>query len=135
MLAPGGLESPAGVCKKAAMAPHRWPLPLRVTLYAIAFAILLYLTQAPSHDLPRVDVWDKAEHAGAWFALAGLGFVLFPFWPELIGLLVFGFGGLVELLQWLLPFGRDPSLWDWAADTVGVVAALVAYGLLRRLWM
>jgi VanZ family protein len=114
------------------MAPHRWPLPLRLALYAIAVTILLYLTQAPGHDLPRVNIWDKAEHAGSWLALAGLGFVLFPGWPELVALFAFGFGGLVELLQWLLPFGRDPSLWDWAADSLGVGAALIVYGLVGR---
>src|SRR4051812_11131828 len=101
------------------MAPHRWPLPLRVSLYAMSFAFLLYVTQAPGHDLPTLNVWDKAEHAGSWFVLAGAGFVLFPFWPELIALIVFGFGGLVELLQWLLPFGRDPSPWGWGGDTGG----------------
>ena len=115
------------------MAPDRLPLPLRLGLYGAALAILLYLTQAPIRDLPPVDLWDKAEHALAWAVLTACGLLLFPRRPRRIVLLVLGYGGLVELFQALLPFGRDADWWDWVADAAGVATVLIAFGGLRRL--
>jgi VanZ family protein len=115
------------------MAPDRLSLPLRLGLYGAALAIVLYLTQAPVRDLPPVSLWDKAEHALAWAALTACGLLLFPRRPGRIVLLVLAYGGLVEVVQALLPFGRDADWRDWAADAVGVGAALIALGGLRRL--
>lgn len=114
------------------MGLDRLPLPLRLGLYALATGILLYLTLAPSQALPEVHLWDKAEHAIAWAVLAGTGLILFPRQAERVAGYALAFGVLVELLQWALPFGRDADWKDWAADAVGVAAALAVFALIRR---
>lgn len=115
------------------MGLDRLSFPLRLSLYAAASLVLLYLTQAPSRELPQVELWDKAEHAVAWFVLTASGLLLFPRRPGRIGAFALAFGGLVELLQALLPFGRDADWRDWIADGLGVAAALSAGAVLRRL--
>ena len=109
----------------------RLPAAVRLALYAVAVAVLLYLCLAPEHDLPKVNLWDKAEHGIAWLVLAGAGLTLFPRRPATIAGFAFLLGGLVELLQGTLPFGRDADLKDWLADTVGVTLALLIYRLVR----
>jgi VanZ family protein len=116
--------------------PARLPKPLRVAAYAAATAILLYLCLAPSKDLPHETLWDKAEHAIAWFVLASTGLLLAPRRPRAIVLFAIGLGALVEVLQATLPFGRDGDWHDLVADSTGVAAALVIWaigrGFLRR---
>ncbi|MDB5448641.1 MAG: hypothetical protein JWQ97_3958 [Phenylobacterium sp.] len=109
--------------------PWRWPPALRIAAYAGAVAVLLYLCLAPSNDLPTVNLWDKAEHSLAWCVLTGLGLVLWPARPARVTAFAFAFGGLVEVLQGDLPFGRDADWRDWAADSTGVGAALLVWWL------
>jgi VanZ family protein len=111
----------------------RLPLSLKLGLYGLAVAILLYLTLAPSKALPTVNLWDKAEHAIAWAVLAGVGLILFPRHAVAIAVFALAFGVLVEVLQGALPFGRDMDWKDWVADAVGVAAAMLVFGLVRRL--
>ncbi|CAN7487413.1 hypothetical protein LJR225_003392 [Phenylobacterium sp. LjRoot225] len=113
--------------------PDRLPTVLRVAAYGVAVAVLLYLTQAPTQDLPRESLWDKAEHGLAWLVLAGIGLTFWPQRPGRIAAFAFGFGGLVEVLQSTLPFGRDGDARDLIADSVGILAALVIWAVLRRL--
>ena len=111
----------------------RLPRALRLGLYGLATAILLYLCLAPSHDLPSVNLWDKAEHAIAWAVLAGTGFILFPRHRRLVIAFALALGALVEVLQGLLPaLGRDADWKDWVADLAGVGGAALVWGLLRR---
>jgi VanZ family protein len=110
----------------------RLPLPARLGLYGAATAVLLYLTLAPSQALPKVQVWDKAEHAIAWAVLTGVGLVLFRRWTWRIAGFALAVGALVEVLQGLMPLGRDADWKDWAADLVGVAAAVAAAALVRR---
>nr|MEA2798934.1 hypothetical protein [Phenylobacterium sp.] len=105
------------------MGLDRLPLALRLGLYGVAVAILLYLCLAPSKALPSSNLSDKWEHTIAWAVLAGVGLVLFPGRPVAIVVFALGFGVLVEVLQAALPFGRDGDWKDWAADCVGVAAA------------
>ena len=111
--------------------PWRWPQRLRRGAYAAAVAMLLYLCLAPSQDLPKVSLWDKAEHGLAWCVLAGLGLIFWPERPARVATFAVAFGGLVEVLQGVLPVGRDADWRDWVADGVGVAAALVLWGLAR----
>jgi VanZ family protein len=110
------------------MLPYRLPRPLRLVLYALATAILLYLCLAPSRDLPKVNLWDKEEHAAAWLVLTATGLVLYPRRPRAIALYAFGIGVFVELAQWAMGFGRDADWHDVAADCVGIVVAFLVYG-------
>lgn len=119
------------------LAPHRLSLGMRLAGYAAALAVLFYLTLAPSEDLPNPSIWDKAEHAIAWFVLAGVGLLFWPRLPRRIGAFAMIIGGLVEVLQATLPFGRDADARDLLGDGVGVAAALLIWlawrGLARRL--
>lgn len=109
------------------MLPYRLPRPLRLALYALATATLLYLCLAPSRDLPKVNLWDKEEHAVAWLVLTATGLALSPWRPRAIGLYAFGVGVFVEVAQWAMGFGRDADWHDVAADCVGIVVAFVLY--------
>jgi VanZ family protein len=101
--------------------------------YAAAVAILLYLCLAPGKDLPKEPIWDKAEHAIAWFVLAGVGLGFWPFRAARVAAFALALGALVEVLQWAMPFGRDGDWRDWIADLVGVAAALAVLALARGL--
>ena len=96
--------------------PYRWPRPIRLAAYALATAILLYMCFAPSDDLPKVNIWDKEEHAIAWFVLAATGLILAPRRPRGIALFSFGLGAAVEVAQRLMGFGRDGDWHDVAAE-------------------
>ncbi len=113
--------------------PARLPRPLRLTAYAAATVVLLYLCLAPSRDLPPEALWDKAEHAIAWFVLTSLGLILSPRRPRAIVAFTIGLGAAVEVLQAALPFGRDGDWRDLAADTVGIVLAYAVWLVWRRL--
>lgn len=115
----------------------RLPRPLRLALYALACLILLYMTLAPGKDVPGEGIiWDKAEHAIAWAVLTGSGLLLSTRRRWVIPLFAFFFGAAVEVLQAIMPFGRDGDWHDLAADTVGIgLAWLVWIGMRRAGWV
>lgn len=114
------------------MLPYRLPRPLRLALYALATAVLLYLCLAPQDALPEPGLGDKWEHAVAWFVLAFTGLALSPRRPVAIAAYSLGLAVLVELLQATMGFGRHGDWRDLAADALGVAAAYVAAWPLRR---
>lgn len=72
---------------------------------------------------PIFSLWDKAQHALAFTALAALGLQAYPRrrWQLLAGLLVFG--GLIELAQAATGW-RHGEWTDWLADAVGLALGL-----------
>jgi VanZ family protein len=113
---------------------RRQSRPLRLAVYALACAILLYLTLAPGKDVPGVGlVWDKAEHAISWAVLTGAGLLLSTKRRWAIGIFAFVFGAAIEVLQATLPFGRDGDVLDLTADTVGIAVAYAVWLVWRRL--
>jgi len=113
--------------------PDRLPAAVRLIAYGFAVAVLLYLTLAPGEDLPPTHVWDKAQHAISWFVLTAIGLAFWPTRPARIGAFVLLLGVLVEVLQAVLPFGRDGDVRDLLGDAVGVLPALLIWLALRRL--
>ena len=109
----------------------------------LAYAGLLYALSDQSH-LPAVAglIWDKLQHASAWMGLtllalrathAGRGPMR---WGATLAAASLGvaYGFADELHQSFVP-GRDSSLLDVLADTVGTccaVAAAAAWQSLRR---
>lgn len=89
----------------------------------------------PSHAVQLVP-WDKAEHFIAFYALSGLAVAAFPagrLW--VIGISLSAFGALIEVVQGLPIVNRDRDVWDWAADSVAIIAALSPMLLVRwRAW-
>jgi VanZ family protein len=112
--------------------PAALPRPIRMALFGLAVAVLLFLCLAPTDDLPKEHLWDKAEHAIAWFVLAGLGLALSPKQPLRIALFAIGLGAAVEILQATMGFGRDGDWRDLVADSLGVGAALLVRAVFRR---
>jgi VanZ family protein len=112
----------------------RLPRPLRVGLYAMAALVLLYMALAPTRDVPGVELfWDKTEHAGAWAVLTVLGLLLSTRRRWAILVFALAFGGIIEVLQSTLPFGRDGEWGDFVADTVGVASAYFLWRVARHL--
>ncbi|MGH8226806.1 MAG: hypothetical protein ACREU3_02695 [Steroidobacteraceae bacterium] len=92
-------------------------------------AFILYSTLAPPQDIPTVHIWDKLEHAGAFFGMtfwfAGLTsrrrYPALGFWMLLLG-------GGIEIAQGSMGFGRDMDIHDFYADGIGIgVALALAY--------
>jgi VanZ family protein len=113
------------------LAPWVWPRDLKRAAYAVANAVLLYLCLAPVSMLPPATLWDKAEHAIAWAVLAGLGLSLWPGRAREVAAYSLALGALVEILQALMPLGRQGDWRDWVADAIGVAAAVLAWALVR----
>ena len=103
--------------------PSFWALLLCVTV----------LSLLPTDYLPPqiFSLWDKAQHALAFAALAALGLQAYPHrrWRVLAGLLVFG--GLIELAQ--AATGWRYGEWaDWLADAVGLALGMALAESLQR---
>jgi VanZ family protein len=103
-----------------------------MALFGLAVAVLLFLCLAPTDELPKEHLWDKAEHAVAWLVLTGLGLALSPKQPVRIALFAIGLGAAVEILQATMGFGRDGDWRDLAADSLGVGVALLVWAAFRR---
>src|SRR5690349_20925144 len=110
------------------------PRPWRLALYAAATLVLSYMALAPTHDVPGVELfWDKLEHGSAWTVLTLAGLVLSTHRRWAIGLFAIAFGAVIEVLQAIMPYGRDGNLGDWIADVIGVAAAYLLWLVARRL--
>jgi VanZ family protein len=87
-----------------------------------------------SHSDLNIPLWaaslhlDKWVHFGFWFIWTWLflkkvnpsGFY------NLISVVFFSaYGGLIEVLQGTMNLGRTCDIWDWFADTAGVVVAVI----------
>lgn len=100
---------------------RRWWLALGVLM--VLFITLVCLL--PPRDLPKIDLWDKAEHAIAFGAVAfWFGSIMTRRNLLWVGVAVVAFGGLIELAQGALGDGRDAEWGDVAADAVGAVLGL-----------
>jgi VanZ family protein len=116
------------------------PIPrrLRLMVFAAAVAVVLWATLAPSRDLPSVNLWDKAEHALAFFGLTFLGVWAMPHWRLRVAAAVLLLGIAIEIAQATMPLGRDGDIRDAVADSLGILiglpTALLAREMLHRLW-
>jgi len=113
------------------MASFRSPFAARLAAAVLCGLLVLYLSLAPAAVLPKIDLWDKAEHAIAYTALTLAWLLAFPRRPVEIagGVLALGIG--VELAQATMHFGRIGHIYDVVANAVGVVAALALARLTR----
>ena len=107
---------------------ERWRTPARLLFWCAVLTVLV-LTQTPSRMMPSIifNVWDKAQHALAFGALAVLGTAGYPRQriAVAIGLLVFG--GAIEIAQWLTGWRQGDWL-DLLADAIGIGVALIVTG-------
>ncbi|MCK6414335.1 MAG: VanZ family protein [Giesbergeria sp.] len=106
----------------------------RLGFWALA-ACVVVLSLLPGHALPQVafSLWDKAQHALAFTALATVGLHAYPRYAPrvLVGLLVLGGG--IELAQ--AATGWRHGEWaDGLADAVGLALGTLLAMATRRLF-
>jgi len=98
---------------------------------ALIFFTILFLVPIPL--LPESTFfswWDKAQHALVFILLMLLGAFSFPSKIFRAALGLFLYGAAIEFLQHLTGW-RGGDLYDWYADTIGVVMGMVFY---KALW-
>lgn len=101
------------------------PAPLRIGLFALACAVIAWLSLSPTESLPQgLTFWDKAEHALAYLGLALVGAFAFPtrLGRLAVGLFLGGVG--VEVLQSTMGLGRQGDALDALANSIGILAGL-----------
>jgi VanZ family protein len=89
-------------------------------------AFIAVMCELPGKDVPDLHVSDKLEHATAYLGLTMWFTGIYPrssYWR--IALYFFAMGVLVEVFQYLLHLGRTADIHDVAANTLGIVVALV----------
>lgn len=106
-------------------------IPLRLTAVCLLVIIIGAMVGPFQNVEAASNVWDKAAHFVAFgLILWSLG-VLFRRLPRIVAALcALALGGLVEIVQGLV--GRDASWGDLLADGLGIIAALMLWGLWRR---
>lgn len=96
--------------------------------WAVGWAMvlfILYSTLTPSRYVLDLHVWDKLEHATAFFGMTFWfgGLVRRrEFW--VLGVMMSAFGAAIELAQGSMGLGRDMDIHDWIADFIGILFAL-----------
>ncbi len=94
-------------------------------------AVALAAMPHPPHLLD--GIWDKAQHATAFAALALACVLAYPRMPLLrIGERLSFLGAMIELVQSIPAVHRDCDIRDWVADTLAVAAVLGIVALVRR---
>lgn len=113
-----------------------WERDLFRLLTLLALLAGTWLAVAPVDEVPTAHWNDKLVHLLAFAVLAGLadfGWVRGPFVTR--GMLLLGYGAVIELVQYQLPH-RSFELLDLAADGLGVLLYISLVPLLRRLpWL
>jgi hypothetical protein len=117
------------------MLPLRFP---RAWFFGGLFVMAVVLAGTLSPVLPAADLWglanDKTLHALAFMALMVwfCGVFRLPLTP-LVGLGLLAFGGLIEVLQGMLPY-RSAEFRDLLADGAGIAAGWLLALLGLRYW-
>jgi hypothetical protein len=110
---------------------HFAPQAARAVLLAATAATLWFAFVAPGSG-PSLLPWDKARHFLAFGVLATLALIAFPranaAW---LGLGLSLFGAFIEVVQATPLVHRDCDVWDWAADTIAVLAVLAVLATAR----
>jgi VanZ family protein len=109
--------------------PKRWLSLLRWGYWAFVLVVLV-ATTGPVSEPPGPPGSDKWEHFVTFYALALGAVVLFPrlaLWQAAGAVIVYG--GLIELIQRLPLVHRDCSLYDWLADIVGALGAVIPFAV------
>ncbi|MBV8574395.1 MAG: hypothetical protein JOZ58_05060 [Acetobacteraceae bacterium] len=96
--------------------------------WTLGWLIVAFITISclePPRYVPDLHLWDKAEHALAFYGMTvWFGGLIRErsYWRLALWMLLFG--GAIELAQGVMGLGRDMDIMDFAADAVGVTVAL-----------
>ncbi|UVI38510.1 teicoplanin resistance protein VanZ [Qipengyuania spongiae] len=95
------------------------------TGFVLALVAILAIALMPAARAPMVFASDKLNHILAFFVLAAGGRIA---WPQLNGAVLVGllaaYGGLIEILQWEMGYGRDADWMDFLADVIAILAGM-----------
>jgi VanZ family protein len=99
--------------------------------WALGWAMVLFIAVSclePARYVPNPHLWDKLEHALAFFGMTFWfgGLVRRGRYP-VVAVLMLLFGGGIEIAQGAMRLGRDEDIMDFVADSVGIS---IASGLL-----
>jgi len=111
------------------LSENKYLVPIGIACITV---VLLYLTLAPSNMLGHSKIWnyDKLGHFlmfGSWTFCVGLySYINSKSTSGLWVIFIVGvlFGALIEFLQYVMPFHRDPDIYDLLFDTLGCVGAV-----------
>ena len=97
--------------------------------WALGWAMVLFIAVSclePPRYVPNLHLWDKLEHALAFFGMTFWfgGLVRRGRYP-VVAVLMLLFGGGIEIAQGAMRLGRDEDIMDFVADSVGISIALV----------
>jgi VanZ family protein len=106
------------------------PRIVKFGFWAAAAAVLI-VALLPAQDAPELG-WDKLMHFLAFAGLTTIALIGYGSRPLLVGVLMSGFGALIEILQGLPLFHRDCSFADWVADTLAVITILIGSWVVSR---
>ena len=111
---------------RGAVAPE---LRLARLWWTLGWAMVLFIAVSclePARYVPNLHLWDKAEHALAFFGMTFWfgGLVRRRRYP-VVAVLMALFGGGIEIAQGAMELGRDEDIMDFVADSVGISIALV----------
>lgn len=95
---------------------------------AVGIAMLLVIAIVclmPSKELPQTGLSDKSEHFLAFGAVAfWFGSIVMRYDIPWLALLLVGFGGLIEVSQAAMGWGRSGDWLDLAADSIGIAVGI-----------
>ena len=103
-------------------------------LFAIGLVLVVTLSLTSPGGPARFEIWDKAQHALAYWALAFAGLLSFPGRRAtlFVCLALFLLGAGLEFGQMFIG-GRVASLADAAANAIGICAGLASVMVLTRM--
>lgn len=106
--------------------------------WVIGWGMVLFIGVSclePARYVMDVHVWDKAEHALAFFGMSVWfgGLVRRSRYP-MVALAMLLFGGGIEIAQGAMGWGRDPDIRDFVADAVGITTAMILLYLGLGAW-
>lgn len=105
-----------------------WALPITRLVFILALCVLTYQSIVPAGGSPVITHHDKVMHAIGYAVLTGLLALAAP----RLGLLKLFiiptlYGGVLEVTQSVMPYGRTGSFLDLLANMAG--AGAVVFGL------
>jgi VanZ family protein len=104
-------------------------------IFSVCFAILTYLLLMEMPPAKEFSLYkDKIQHVIAFGGVTFWGLMAFPSRRFLIALGLTVFGAVMEVLQGVLTTTRQPSVYDWLADLVGIILAWIIVSLLLNWW-
>lgn len=107
---------------------------LAAMVFLALLPTMMWAALQPQFAPPAEHSADKFLHIAAFGFMAALGWTACsrPLGRSLVLAALSGFGALIEVAQAMVP-GREASLQDWMADTIGILAGIALMAVLTAL--